>query len=59
MYPTITHQIAQARIANLHRQAQRDALAREARQGRRPHKSLSGRPVLRLPILAPRRALTA
>ena len=59
MYSTINYQIAQARIADLHRQAQRDALARQARQGRRPHKHPSGRHVLRLPIIAARRALTA
>ena len=59
MYSTINYQIAQARIADLHRQAQRDALAREARQGRRPHKHPSRRHVLRLPVIAARRALTA
>lgn len=59
MHSTITHQIAQARIADLHRQAQRDALARETREGRRPHKHPSGRHILRLPIIAVRRALTA
>jgi len=58
MYPTINHQIARDRIADLHRQAQHDALARAARQGR-PHKRPSGRHVLRLPIIAARRALTA
>jgi hypothetical protein len=59
MYSTINHQIAQARIADLHRQAQQDALARAARQGRRPHKHPSGRHVLRLLIIAARRALPA
>ncbi len=59
MYSTINHQIAQARIADLHRQAQQDALARAARQGRRPHKHPSARNILRLPIIAARRALTA
>lgn len=59
MYSTINRQIAQARIADLHRQAQRDALAHEARQGRRPHKRPGGRYVLRLPFIAARRALTA
>lgn len=34
MYSTINHQIMQARVADLHRQAQQDALARAARQGR-------------------------
>ena len=34
MYYTINQQIIQARAADLHRQAQQDALARAARQGR-------------------------
>ena len=59
MYSTINHQIARDRIADLHRQAQHDALARAVRQGRRPHERPSGRHVLRLPIIAVRRALTA
>jgi hypothetical protein len=59
MHSTISHQIMQARTADLHRQAQEDALARAARQGRRPHKRPSGRHVLRLPIIASRRALTS
>ena len=58
MYSTINHQIARDRIADLHRRAQHDALASAAGQGR-PHKRLSGRHVLRLPIIAGRRALTA
>jgi len=57
MYRTINHQIARDRIADLHRRAQHDALARAA-QGR-PHKRPSARHVLRLPIIAGRRALTA
>jgi len=59
MYSTINHQIAQARIADLHRQAQQVALARTARQGRRPHKHVPGRHLLRLPIITRRRAITA
>ena len=58
MYATIHHQIARDRIADLHRRAQHDALASAAGQGR-PHKRLSGRHVLRLPIIVVRRALTA
>ena len=34
MHPAIHHDLAQARIADLHRQAQRDALARAARRAR-------------------------
>jgi hypothetical protein len=59
MYPTITHQIAQARIADMRNQARQDALAHEARQSRRAHKSPFGRHLLRRPVLAARRALTA
>jgi hypothetical protein len=59
MYATIDRQIARDRVADLHRRAQHDALARAADQGRRPHKRPSGRHVLRLPIIAVRRALTA
>jgi hypothetical protein len=59
MYSTINYQIMQARVADLHRQAQQDALARAARQGRRPPKHQSGRRVLRLPVITARRVLTA
>jgi hypothetical protein len=58
MYSTIHHQIARDRMADLHRRAQHDVLARAAGQGR-PHKRPSGWRVLRLPIIAGRRALTA
>jgi hypothetical protein len=59
MYSTFNSQIAHDRIADMHRQAQQDALARQARQGRRPHKRPSAWHVLRLPVIAVRRALTA
>jgi hypothetical protein len=52
-------QIATARIAGRHRQAQQDALARQARPGRRPPTHPAGRHVLRLPLSAARRALPA
>jgi hypothetical protein len=35
MHPAIYHDLVQARIADLHRQAQRDALARAASRSRR------------------------
>jgi hypothetical protein len=38
MHPGIHYQIATARLADLHAQAQRDALARAARQGRDEHR---------------------
>jgi hypothetical protein len=58
MHYTVNHQIVQARVADLHREAQQDALARAARQGR-PSKRQPGRRVLRLPVLTARRVLTA
>lgn len=59
VYSDINYQIMQARVADLHRQAQQDAMARAARQGRRPPKHESGRRVLRLPVVTVRRVLTA
>jgi hypothetical protein len=59
MYSTANYQIMQARAADLHRQAQQDALARAARQGRRSPKREPWRRVLRLPVITARRALTA
>jgi hypothetical protein len=62
MYSTFNHQIAQDRIADMHRQAQQDALARQARQDRQdrqPHKRPSAWHVLRLPVIVARRVLTA
>ena len=35
MYPTSSYELAKARVAELHHQAERDALARAARRGRR------------------------
>jgi len=58
-YSTINRQIARDRIADLHRRAQHDALARAASEGRRPHQRPAGRHVLRLPIIAVRHARTA
>jgi hypothetical protein len=49
MYPTVHYEIARARTADLRAQAQRDALARAARQARRQQHdhgrcSVGGRP---------------
>jgi len=39
MHPLIAHEVAKARIADWHRQAERDRLARAARlTGRKPHR---------------------
>jgi hypothetical protein len=60
MYRTTGHEIATARVADLHRQGQRDALAREARQtpaDQRRHPVPGLRAVLArrvLAVLAPR-----
>jgi hypothetical protein len=47
MHPTIGYQLAQAHLAGLRHQAQRDALTRAARRAR-PHQS--GHPVPALPF---------
>lgn len=42
MDPTMIRYLAEARLADLHRQAWRDALAREARQSRRAQRQHFG-----------------
>jgi hypothetical protein len=54
MHPEIHYQLMQARVADLHRAAQRDALARAARRARRQP---SGHPAPRLPAIG-RRIMT-
>jgi hypothetical protein len=39
MYPTLQHDLAKARVADLHRQAERDRIARTARRARKAHDS--------------------
>jgi hypothetical protein len=58
MHPTISYELAQARIADLHHQARRDALGRAARRARRARGRQSVRPAPRLPAIVARRALT-
>jgi hypothetical protein len=58
MHPALHYDLMQARLADLHHQAQRDALAHAARRARRARKQQSGRPVPRLPAVAARRVLT-
>jgi hypothetical protein len=55
MYSAFSYQMAQNRIADLHRQAQDDELTRAARQGRQADKRQSGHRVPRLPAMAVRR----
>ena len=59
MYSTFNYEIAQARVADMHREGQHDALGRAARQGRQPHKHESGPRVRRLPVFTVRRVLMA
>ena len=58
MHPTISYHLAQARIAELHDQARRDALARATRRERRSRRPPSRHPA---PVRPPfgRRILTA
>jgi hypothetical protein len=58
MHPTIRYEMGQARIADLHRQAQRDALARAARRPGRVSGHPSGRRLPALRALLARRVLT-
>jgi hypothetical protein len=44
MNPTIVYHLGHARLADMHRQAQRDGLARVARQVRRPAHAVASRP---------------
>ena len=59
MYSAFSYQIAQDRVADLHRQARHDALAHAARQGRRAEKRQSGHRAPRFPAVAVRRLRTA
>ena len=58
MEPTIINYLAQAKITELRRQAQRDALIRAARRERRSHRRSSRRPAPARPAFG-RRVLTA
>jgi hypothetical protein len=44
MNPTTVYHLGHARLAEMHRQAQRDSLARAARQMRRPARAAASRP---------------
>jgi hypothetical protein len=57
MHPTIHHEIAKARIADWHRQAQRDALALAARQARRAREDQSRSSALARQVAAARRVI--
>jgi hypothetical protein len=57
MYSNVNYEIAKARIADMHQEAQRDAVGRTVRAGR-ASKQRSPRPALRFPLAAARRVLT-
>jgi hypothetical protein len=57
MYSALSYDLMQARVADMHRQAQRDALARAARGERRARRPQSGHPAHSLPAVAARRVL--
>jgi len=59
MYSAFSYQIAHDQIADLHRQARHDALARAARQASGAHKRQSGHRVPRLPFITARRVRPA
>lgn len=58
MYSNFHHEIAKARVADIHEEIQRDAMGRAARKGRRALKNQSARPAPRFPVVAVRRVLT-
>jgi hypothetical protein len=58
MNSSFHHEIAKARVADIHQEIQCDAMARAVGNGRRARKSQSARPAPRLPIAAARRILT-
>lgn len=59
MNSTFHHEIAKARVADIHEEIQRDEMGRAARKGRRAPKNQSARPAPRFPVIAARRLLTA
>ena len=59
MYPITSYELAKAQTADLHRQAQRDALARAARRARHARPDRPGHTAPASPAAAVRRLLTA
>jgi hypothetical protein len=59
MHPTIHEYLAKTRTADLHRQAQRDALARAASKGRRASAQQRSHRLRRFPAVMARRVITA
>jgi hypothetical protein len=59
MHPAIHDDLAKARIADLHRQARRDALARTASKARRAPAHQHGHRLRGFPAVTARRVITA
>jgi hypothetical protein len=59
MHPTVGYHLAQAHLAGLRHQAQRDTLARAARRARHAHTHQPGHSAAGHPAAAVRRLLTA
>ena len=58
MNSTFHHEIAKARVADIHEEIQRDTMGRAARRGHRAPKNQPARPAPRFPVIAARRVLT-
>jgi hypothetical protein len=58
MNSALHYQLMQARVADMHAQARRDALARTARQAHRAHRHQPKQATRGFPALAMRRVLT-
>jgi hypothetical protein len=58
MHPALHYDMMQARVADLHHQAQRDAVARAARRARRARRHRPGHLAPRLPAVSARRVFT-
>jgi hypothetical protein len=59
LHPAMQYELTKARITDLHRQAERDRIARYARQARPPKQAGTGQRGVAIHIGATRRALVA
>ena len=59
MHSAASYDLMQARVADMHHQAQRDALARAARAARPAPKQQPGQRMFTFPAIAARRVFTA
>jgi hypothetical protein len=58
MHPALSSELGKARMADMHRQAQRDALVRAARRARRRRQDQPTLPTLKIRAALTRRLLT-